>query len=271
VTDESGLVLGAELVALKYKQNDGAVVTMTAMETPHGTYASLTATPTTQASTAITAIKDYILKSRLQPGDALPTESRLCKDLGVSRSSVREAVRTLVALDIVEVRHGHGMFVGQVSMRPMVESLVFRGLLKPGDDYRGLRDVVEMRVTLDTALAEQVVTAWRNRPDAALDDIVKKMEGLAVRGQLFTEQDRAFHMRLLEPLPNHLFMHLTEAFWAVHTLTVPLLDAPRPEDIVITAKAHRSMLEAAREGDVKAYLEAIEVHYAPLMDALAAD
>ena len=72
-----------------------------------------------------------------------------------------------------------------------------------------------MRVTLDTALAEQVVTAWRNRPDAALDDIVKKMEGLAVRGQLFTEQDRAFHMRLLEPLPNHLFMHLTEAFWAV--------------------------------------------------------
>lgn len=107
---------------------------MTAMKTKRGAYASMNGTATTQASTAINAIKDYILQSHLHPGDPLPTESQLCTDLGMSRSSVREAVRTLVALDIVEVRHGHGMFVGQISMRPMVESLVFRGLLKPGDD-----------------------------------------------------------------------------------------------------------------------------------------
>ena len=235
---------------------------------PHGTYSTLTTAPATQAETAITAIKNFILQSGLQVGDALPTESQLCTDLGVSRSSVREAVRTLVALDIVEVRHGHGMFVGKISMRPMVESLLFRGLLNPGDDHRGLRDIVEVRITLDNALAESVTQAWKNRQDTELDAFVNELEELAARGEPFTDADRSFHMRLLEPLENHLFLHLTEAFWAVHTLTAPLLGAPKPEDMISAAQAHRAMLQAARAGDVQAYRAATTQHYAPLLAAL---
>ena len=238
------------------------------MQTSRGVMSGLTTTPMTQSSTAIAEIKNYILAKGLQPGDALPTESQLCTDLGVSRSSVREAVRTLVALDIVEVRHGHGMFVGKVSMRPMVESLVFRGLLNPGDDHRGLRDIVEVRITLDNALTEPVTQAWKNRQDPELDQIVEQMDLRAQKGELFTDQDRRFHMRLLEPLDNHLFLHLTEAFWAVHTLTVPLLGAPRPEDMVATARAHRDMFRAARAGDAQAYRQAVTQHYAPLLTAL---
>ena len=90
----------------------------------------------------------------------------------------------------------------------------------------------------------------------------------AQRGELFTEQDRRFHVRLLEPLENHLFLHLTEAFWAVHTLTTPLLGAPKPEDMISAAQAHRAMLQAARAGDVQAYREATTQHYAPLLAAL---
>ena len=150
-----------------------------AMQMSRGVMAGLTTTPMTQSSTAISEIKNYILTKNLHPGDALPTESQLCADLGVSRSSVREAVRTLVALDIVEVRHGHGMFVGQVSMRPMVESLIFKGLLNPGDDHRGLRDIVEVRITLDNALAEPVTHAWHNRHDPELDTLVDNIEHLA--------------------------------------------------------------------------------------------
>ena len=238
------------------------------MQISRGVMSGLTTTPMTQSSTAIAEIKNYILTKGLHPGDALPTESQLCTDLGVSRSSVREAVRTLVALDIVEVRHGHGMFVGQVSMRPMVESLIFKGLLNPGDDHRGLRDIVEVRITLDNALAEPVTHAWHNRQDPELDTLVDNIEHLASQGKLFTDQDRRFHTRLLEPLDNHLYLHLTEAFWAIHTLTGPLLAAPKREDLPSPAQAHRALLQAAHAGDTPAYHQAITDHYAPLLAVL---
>ncbi|MFV4709587.1 FadR/GntR family transcriptional regulator, partial [Mycobacterium tuberculosis] len=102
-------------------------------------------------------------------GDPLPTETQMCSDLNVSRSSVREAVRTLSALDIVEVRHGRGMFVGSVSMRPMVELLAFRGLLNPGDDWRALKDIVQVRQALDLALAQPVIDAWQDKPSALME------------------------------------------------------------------------------------------------------
>ena len=223
---------------------------------------------TSRATMAMTAIKDYILHEHLQPGDPLPTETDLCEQLGMSRSSVREAVRTLVALDIVEVRHGPGTFVGQVSMRPMVESLVFRGLLRPGDDYSSLLEVVQVRVALDTAVANDLVAVWNDSSDEQLEDLVTQMEHLAAAGRTFTEQDHLFHSMLLAPLPNQLFAHLTDAFWAVHNLTVPLLGAPAPDDIVLTANAHRHMLDTARAGDADGYRAAVVEHYAPLLRAL---
>lgn len=222
----------------------------------------------TQAQFAISMIKNYIIHENLQPGDPLPTETQLGAEIGVSRSSLREAIRTLVALDIVEVRHGYGMFVGQISMQPMVESLVFRGALNPGDDFRALIDIVQVRQTLDLAIAEQIIAAWQGRQDDELWALVAAMEALAAQGEAFPVQDRAFHSRLNASLENHLFGQLTDAFWDVHTLTTPLLGLPQPQDILDTAKAHRLMLLAIEDENINAYREAIGAHYEPLLTNL---
>lgn len=226
------------------------------------------AKPQSQSSTTMAAIKDYILHANLEPGDPLPTETKMCESLGVSRSSVREAVRTLAALDIVEVRHGHGMFVGNVSMHPMVELLVFRGMVNPGEDYRSLAEIVEVRQSLDEAFAEAVCAAWQGRRDPELHEALEEMEARAAMRKPFPEQDRFFHSRLLAPLDNQLFRQLTEAFWDVHTLTAPRLGVPRPVDIEETALAHRKMLTAAEAGDAEEYRKAVLQHYAPLLKNL---
>ncbi len=213
-------------------------------------------------------IKEYILRAHLRPGDLLPTEAELCSLLGVSRSNVREAIRTLAALDIVEVRHGYGTYVGQLSLKPLVEGLVFRGVLIPGDDFSALREVVEVRQALDVSMAEQIVTEMAGSRNPELERLVAEMERKARAGEDFFEEDRAFHSHLLAHLDNFLVAQLGTAFWDVHQVVSPKLGLPAPEQIDLTAKAHGDMLRAAEAGDAEAYRDAVVAHYAPLRDAL---
>ena len=113
------------------------------------------------------AIKSYMLRHGLHSGDRLPTESALCTDLGVSRSSVREALRRLEALDIVTVRQGSGSYVGNMSMQPLVETLILRASLdaaeaRPkavayGDVTAAIQDAIYPAIQQQTT-AEQSIT-----------------------------------------------------------------------------------------------------------------
>lgn len=86
--------------------------------------------PRSRSKGALAAIESFILEEHLQPGDPLPTENELCERLGVSRSSVREALRQLQALDIVTVHQGRGTYVGEMSLRPFAQMMVLRSSLK---------------------------------------------------------------------------------------------------------------------------------------------
>lgn len=221
-------------------------------------------------ATTADQIKQLILSRSLRPGDPLPTEAELCETLDVSRSSVREAIRTLSTLDIVDVRHGHGTFVGEMSLDPMVEALVFRGVLSPEGSLNALREVVEVRLALDLSMAERVVAAGAaqaEHPD--LSDLVGEMVDKASRGETFLEADRAFHTQLFAHTDNHLVGQLVGAFWDVHTAVLPQLQIAPPADIQKTAQAHGDMLAAVQAGDVEAYRQAVIEHYAPLQRVLA--
>ena len=213
-------------------------------------------------------IKDLILSDGLRPGDLLPTEGELCSRLGVSRSNVREAIRKLSTLDIVDVRHGHGTYVGEMTLDALVEALVFRGVLSPGDDLDALRDVVEVRKALDHGMSEQIVDALNGTENSELKDLVDEMTALAAAGKTFPQQDRAFHTGLLAKLGNSLVGQLVAAFWDVHTAVLPKLNVAVAADLEQTAQAHGLMLEAAESGDSEAFRAAITAHYEPIMRAL---
>ncbi|MGM0698121.1 MAG: FadR/GntR family transcriptional regulator [Actinomycetota bacterium] len=225
-------------------------------------------TETGRKVTTSDRIKDLILSDGLRPGDLLPTEGELCTRLGVSRSNVREAIRKLSTLDIVDVRHGHGTYVGEMTLDALVEALVFRGVLSPGDDLDALRDVVEVRKALDHGMSEQIVDALNGTENSELKGLVDEMTALAADGKTFPQQDRAFHTGLLAKLGNSLVGQLVAAFWDVHTAVLPKLNVAVAADLEQTARAHGLMLEAAESGDAEAFRAAITAHYEPIMRAL---
>lgn len=218
-------------------------------------------------------LKDYILSQGLRPGDPFPPESTLVEQLDVSRSSLREAIRTLVALDIIEVRHGYGTIVGQLSMAPLVEGLVFKAVMNASGDMSALREIVEIRQALDLAMAGDVVTAMDGSDDAELKNLVTAMEEKAKHGKTFVDEDGAFHSLLLGRVGNSLAGQLISALWEVHTIVTPRLGIAPPDDIADTAAAHGEMLRCAQGGDLDGYRAAVVAHYSPLrrvLDALEA-
>ncbi|MDO5663240.1 MAG: GntR family transcriptional regulator [Brachybacterium sp.] len=222
-----------------------------------------------RAPSVVERIQELILRQGLRPGDPIPTEPELMLQLGVSRSSVREAIRTLSTLDIVSVRHGRGTTVGSMSMAPLVDGLLFRVRLNEGSDLRTLREVVHVRKALDVSVTDELLAAYRGTENPELAATVDRMRVLAEGGESFAEADSAFHALLLKPLDNELIKQLGHAFWEIHTAAQPLLQIPPAEDILDTVDAHQAMLDALEAGDEAAYHAAVVAHYRPLERVLA--
>src|SRR5918999_332987 len=107
-----------------------------------------------------------ILSGELRAGERLPTEGELGQELGVSRTVIRDAIRTLTTRRLVRVRHGFGMEVAPPSDLPLAHALA--DLLMRSDVSVG--EVLEARAALDRQLAPLAAAA-------ATDDDVERMNG----------------------------------------------------------------------------------------------
>src|SRR5262245_52367882 len=107
-------------------------------------------------SEAIEKVKDMILSGEFQPGTKLPRENELAERLGVSRSSLREAVRALSALNVIEVRQGDGTYVTSLTPELLLEVVGF-GIDLVTDP--SLLEVFEVRRFLETAATSAAAVA----------------------------------------------------------------------------------------------------------------
>src|SRR5688500_15038392 len=110
------------------------------------------------------AVRAFILDNKLRAGDPLPPETDLARQLGVSRNSVREAVKAMESLGILETGRGSGLFVRAFAFDPRLDNLSY-GLLF---DLQELAELLEIRRVLETGMIDAAMQAM---PPAAVADL----------------------------------------------------------------------------------------------------
>lgn len=151
-----------------------------------------------------------------------------------------------------------------------MESLTFRGLLSPDDDFQVMADLVDVRELFERGMADRIISSLDAGELDRLDSLVATMRETGVGdGHGFVAADRAFHALLVAPLGNDLIGQLSMAFWDVYTIVAPHLQGFTHADEAETVAAHQNIVDAARAGDVTAFLKALGEHYAPVRRRIA--
>ena len=213
-------------------------------------------------SDSISAVKGMVLDGRLRPGDRLPSERALSEALGVSRPTVREAIRSLQAMNIVETRRGSGTFVSSLSVEELLRPLQFALALS---DF-ALEHLFEVRLMLEPGAAALAA-------ERAEEVELRRLQGCLLRGSsvdLSADDLVALDIELHEeiataahnPLLERLLASISELAQKSRLYTVQL-----PGVAAQTADEHGDIVQAIRARDPGRARLAMTAHIARISAA----
>jgi DNA-binding FadR family transcriptional regulator len=208
-----------------------------------------------------TQLRRYILDHELKPGDMLPPAAEMADALGVSSASFREALRSLEALGVLEIKHGVGTFVRAYDFTPILENLSFSLLFKRD----GLRELVQVREAMEVGLLPRAIECIDDESLAELQAILDQM----VHSEDVVEGDRRFHRALYRCLGNELVLEFIDIFWVVyHDLTERLVVPERRQ--LDRWRMHAPILESIQAGQTDAAVKALCAHFDEIKERIAA-
>ncbi len=205
----------------------------------------------------IDELERRILDGTLRPGERLPTENKLCDMLGVSRSVVRDAMRTLSARGLITIRQGHGTTVTQPGDAVFAQAFLL--VLARSDLTIG--QILDARMALDTALVPLLIANGQPEDWDASDALLEKY-ALAVdasQWEAAIEAHLAFHNRLLAAL--HL-PALELILRPMREIIVASSSPPRlTEKVDWEVETHPPIVDGLRRRSVRDAQRAFQAHY----------
>lgn len=197
-------------------------------------------------------VKRMIASGELRAGDRLPIEKDLAAQLGVSRGSLREAVRSLATLGVLETRQGDGTYVTQLDSGSMLRPLEFWAALQEATQSV---DLLAVRRVLETESAGLAAVRLTGEELDGLESILADIDAGLATGQLgpesFIDADAAFHNRIAAASGNPALAALIDSLMT-RTLRGRLWRAITKRDSVHEAHAdHRAILAALRTRDAE--------------------
>lgn len=221
----------------------------------------------TRLRALLTDIMELILARGLEVGDSLPTESELCLALGVGRNTLRESLKVLQAVGVIEIRHGFGMFVAPSNFDALADGLTFRGRLSLRHQGAEALELVNARRTVESALIGAAMDSMDSTDLDALEAAVDRMEKLALQGEDISDAEEEFHRRLFRPLGNELLTNLVDVFRDID-LRIQHDDGGARGDPKAAAALHRRLFQAVVDGDKAAAVDRLGRHFDGFRDRI---
>lgn len=204
---------------------------------------------------AYDAIRQYIVDQRLKPGDPLPSERQIHEQLGISRAPVREALRVLQNVGLIEAKQGKGLFVKEMDLRPMAEAFAFHLSLM---DRGSFGHLIEFRQVLELGAAEAAAIKRTDEDLAKMAAVIESMRAHLLNQEPVAEDDLLFHDLIVDaahnPLVEHLYACLTPFLVKVRDIT------PGDDVLVQDVAEHLAIFEAIKQQDVARTVRLMHEH-----------
>lgn len=203
-----------------------------------------------QSSTVVQQIIDKItqslIKGELKPGDRLPPEPELAVELGVSRTSLREALKTLGGLGVLVAKKRGGTFVATSSSQSMLDPLLFNLIIEKGSND----ELFELRVLLEVDAIELVIQKASDQDLKQLAAELDRYEQCIPEGDLdhLAQLDLEFHLKLLSLTRNSSFIRISQVVMQLFAYPIEkTLKKIGPQQVLAN---HRDLYRAISDRDL---------------------
>jgi GntR family galactonate operon transcriptional repressor len=216
--------------------------------------------PQRLATAVIEALVDRIVGGDIPEGTSMPTEPALCTSFGVSRTVIREAVKSLEAMRLLKVQQGQGTTVRPLAEWDLLNPVVLAATVRHDAELSILEDLIDVRRALEAQMAGQA--AVRATPEQ-LQEIMAAMEllenevGSPAR---YLQADLGFHDAIMAASGNRLGRSAiltinTEAYRSLR-----YVGDPSPDDCRESNIAHRAVMVAVTARDPELAAQAMNDH-----------
>jgi GntR family transcriptional repressor for pyruvate dehydrogenase complex len=202
-------------------------------------------------------VKAMIAEGRLKSGDQLPPERELAEKFLVSRTSVREALRALESLGLIDIRPGEGTFVREVSVESLIQPLA----LVMASQREAISELFEARRLIEPLIAGLAAARATADDLHEMERILEEQAREVAAGRTGLAQDARFHAALASAAHNRAITRILGAI-------IDLLAQSREESLNTPGRPqrshldHRRVLDAVRSGDDTAARQAMADHIA---------
>jgi GntR family transcriptional repressor for pyruvate dehydrogenase complex len=210
---------------------------------------------TTLTATTFEQLISHVVRGNWKPGDRIPPERELCQQLGIARTSLREALKAMELIGLLDSRVGDGTFVcprSEFLSRPLLWAFT-------GSDHSELQHIMEARTIIEENIAGLAAERGSREDVAVIGQAVQMMRDSMAKGDSILEADIAFHMAISVAARNELLHNAVQLLrnllrqWIFFNLGLPGVPA-------IALKHHQTIYRAILQGKPAAARRAMRNH-----------